>query len=94
VVLFVAQSAMAQLGFCPGEKGAPIFEEDFGSGPNVGPPLPAGTTTYNYIAGFPNDGEYTVANNFNFIADWHDTGDHTGNTNGYALLVNADFTPG
>ena len=39
----------AQLGFCTGSSGAPIFFENFGSGLDYGPPLPAGVTNYTYV---------------------------------------------
>ena len=85
----------AQLGFCSGNSGDPIFIEDFGTGTGNNP-LPNGTTTYNYANGFPNDGFYTVANgSFGNPFDWHEVFDHTpGDTNGKFLMVNADFTPG
>ena len=86
--------AMAQLGFCGGNSGDPIFTEDFGSGITNGPPLPAGTTTYSYISGTPNDGRYTISSNTAYF-DWFDTNDHTPNdSNGKAFIVNASYTPG
>ncbi|MFH4966635.1 T9SS type B sorting domain-containing protein [Gaetbulibacter sp. M240] len=86
-------AAQAQLGFCTGNSGDPIFEENFGTGttPNA---LPAGTTSYTYNPTSPNDGFYTVASNTDFFG-WHDILDHTPNdTNGKSLIVNADFTAG
>jgi gliding motility-associated-like protein len=83
-----------QLGFCSGNSGDPIFSETFGTGITNGPALPAGTTTYNYINGAPQDGQYTVANNTGYF-DWFSVPDHTpGDTNGKCLIVNASFTPG
>ena len=68
--------------------------EDFGSGPGFGSPLPPGTTTFNYVAGTPFDGDYTISSMTNFF-DWHDTVDNTPNdTNGRAFIVNAAFDPG
>ncbi|TIX50155.1 hypothetical protein [Alteraurantiacibacter aquimixticola] len=75
-----------------------IFQEDFGSGTPLGPPLPAGTTTYTYngtttgvYPDFLLDGQYTIASNtkqaFN---QWADIFDHTtGNGTGFMLVVNA-----
>ena len=84
----------AQLGFCQGNSGIPIFTETFGAGTTNGPALAAGTTTYNFTTGEPLDGSYTVSSRTNFF-DWHDTTDRTpGDTNGKSLIVNADFTPG
>lgn len=87
--------AHAQLGFCLGSKGLPIFTEDFGSGTGFGPALPAGTTSYNYASGTPEDGQYTLSSQINLNNSWHNTQDHTpGDTNGKALIVNASFTAG
>ncbi len=85
----------AQLGFCGGNSGDPIFTEDFGTG-TVNNPLPAGTTTYAYDPGFPDDGFYTVSNGtFGNVFDWHQTTDHTpGDTNGKCLIVNAGIAAG
>lgn len=85
----------AQLGFCQGNSGDPIFEETFGTGTNFGPALPAGTTTYNFISSpGPQDGEYTIASN-TFSYGWNIPSDHTpGDVNGKALIVNASFTTG
>ncbi|MDP5081433.1 MAG: gliding motility-associated C-terminal domain-containing protein [Winogradskyella sp.] len=88
-------SANAQLGFCLGNSGDPIFIEDFGTG--IGSTmLPVGTTTYTYIDALPDDGFYTVANSsFGNSFDWHEVEDHTPNdTDGKMLIVNAGFTAG
>ncbi len=87
-------SVYAQLGFCQGNSGDPIFNETFGTGTTNGPQLPAGTTSYTYVNSGPNDGQYTISNTTaNF--DWHVTQDHTPNdTNGKCFIVNADFTAG
>lgn len=84
----------AQLGFCEGNSGVPIFTENFGSGTTTGPPLALGTTTYTYASEAPNDGFYTVSSTTNWYG-WHNTPDHTPNdTNGKCLVVNADYTAG
>jgi len=63
----------AQLGFCAGNSGDPIFVETFGSG-ITNNPLPAGTTTYPFSPGYPNDGFYTVSNGtIGNSFDWHQT---------------------
>lgn len=94
ILCSIYNPVLAQLGFCSGNSGDPIFTETFGTGTNLGPPLPAGTTTYQFIAGAPQDGQYTIASNSGFF-DWHNTGDRTpGDTNGKMLIVNADFTSG
>ncbi len=87
------QTFYAQLGFCSGNSGDPIFTENFGTG-TTNTPLPAGTTTYAYSNGAPNDGFYTVSSNTAYF-DWFDIPDHTLNdTNGKMLIVNSDFTAG
>lgn len=88
-------SSFAQLGFCTGSKGDPIFHEDFGSGTGTGPALAAGITDYTYVAQDPQDGEYTIADNISrFITSWHDYLPKTSLSNGRALIVNADYNAG
>lgn len=87
-------SMQAQLGFCEGNSGDPIFEEDFGQGTQNGPPLPAEVTSYQFVEQGPEDGQYTISSSLNQLGSFHNASDHTGNTNGKALIVNADFDPG
>lgn len=90
----------AQLGFCNGSKGDPIFFENFGSGTGFGPQLPPGTTSYTYVATGPNDGQYTLSPNVGGTSgSWHNGPDHTPDdqpdgANGKVLLVNASYTAG
>ncbi len=95
--------SFAQLGFCNGSSGAPIFFENFGSGLDYGPPLPAGITNYTYVNfGFPNDGQYTLYHRTNLIPNsqnWLYSLDHTPDNepnglNGKCLIVNASNSPG
>jgi gliding motility-associated-like protein len=69
----------------------------FGSGPNPGPPFSAATTNYTYTSNdCPNDGYYAIRNSTSgcFGTAWHTiTADHTGDPNGYFMLVNASFAP-
>ena len=84
----------AQLGFCQGNSGDPIFTETFGVGlQNTS--LPAGTTTYTYANNQdPNDGFYTVSSTSNYF-DWFSINDHTpSDTNGRMLIVNSNFAAG
>ena len=94
-MLTCGYTAQAQLGFCQGNSGDPIFNEDFGTGTDFGPPLPPGTTSYTFINNNnPQDGEYTLASS-TFQFGWNMPNDHTPNdVNGKALVVNADFTTG
>jgi gliding motility-associated-like protein len=87
-------SMQAQLGFCEGNSGDPIFEEDFGQGTQNGPQLPQDVTEYTYVNQGPEDGQYTISSNLFQLQGFHDTTDHTGNQNGKALIVNADLNPG
>lgn len=88
-------SVYAQLGFCTGNSGDPIFFENFGSGTTYGPALPAGTTTYNFVnTSGPQDGQYTIGSS-TMSYGWRLPSDHTpDDINGKCLIVNANFTPG
>lgn len=93
--LLCSFSSFAQLGFCTGSKGDPIFHEDFGSGSGTGPELAAGITDYTYVTQDPQDGEYTIADNISrIIQSWHDYLPKTTLSNGRALIVNADYDAG
>ena len=95
LLIFIGDFSYAQLGFCSGNSGDPIFIETFGTGTNYGPPLPVATTTYTFV-GFdgPQDGQYTVGSS-TFQYGWNMPSDHTpGDTNGKALIVNASFITG
>jgi len=93
VALFSFYAVTGQLGFCTGDKGDPIFEEDFGTGTVNGPALPTGFTTYTYVPAAPEDGFYTISNNLMQLGTFHSGPDHTPNdTNGKAFIVNASFT--
>lgn len=92
---FVINFCNGQL--CQGSLGDPIVNTNFGNGANPGPPLTAATTTYQYVVNdCPGDGFYTVRNNTAscFGNTWHSfTTDHTGDPNGYFMLVNASVQP-
>jgi gliding motility-associated-like protein len=82
---------------CNGILGDPLINITFGAGTNPGPPLLATTSSYSYVGtDCPADGNYTVRNNSLscFFGDWHNIEqDHTGNANGYFLLINAAARP-
>lgn len=101
ILFFYSVFSFGQLGFCNGSSGAPIFLENFGSGTNYGPALPAGVTNYTFVnSGFPQDGQYTLYNRTNLIPNnWHTSFDRTPDNepdgiNGKCLIVNASNTPG
>lgn len=78
--------------------GDPIVHITFGSGTRqYAGPLAAdsGSTTYTYVAKSPEDNYYTIANStLGMNTGWVYTTDHTGDPNGYMMIVNASITPG
>ena len=95
--ILLIQKPIAQT--CSGSLGDPIVNITFGSGSNFGPPLPAGTTSalQYQAATCPSDGNYSIVN---YTAGcwpndvvWHTATDHTGNSNGYYMLINASNQP-
>ncbi|WP_026934422.1 T9SS type B sorting domain-containing protein [Christiangramia echinicola] len=95
IFFFLFSSIHAQLGFCEGSKGDPIFHEDFGQGSGTGSQLAPGITNYNFVRQDPHDGEYTISNTIgNQITSWHRDLPATNISGGKALIVNADFTAG
>jgi gliding motility-associated-like protein len=95
ILLLAGLYSQAQL--CTGTLGDPLVNINFGAGTNPGAQLSAATTSYQYVTNdCPNDGFYTVRNNTNscFGNSWFSlANDHTGNTNGYFMLVNASIQP-
>ncbi|GAB1856080.1 hypothetical protein MHTCC0001_09150 [Flavobacteriaceae bacterium MHTCC 0001] len=92
-MLFYINSIHAQLGFCTGNSGTPIFTETFGTG-ITSTPLAPETTGYTFDPGDPFDGFYKVSSNTNSF-NWFDIDDHTPNdVDGKMLIINADFDPG
>ena len=98
VGIFLLFTLYAGAQVCNGSLGDPIINQDFGSGANPGLPLGSQFTNYNYVnTDCPNDGSYTIANSTNscFGSTWHTLNqDHTGNPNGYMMIVNASNEPG
>ncbi len=82
---------------CNGSLGDPIVNISFGAGTNPGVPLSAAATGYLFSAtDCPPDGSYTVRTRTTgcFGNTWHNVpADHTGNSDGYFMLVNAALTP-
>jgi gliding motility-associated-like protein len=79
--------------------GDPIVDITFGSGTATRSgalPADSGTTTYIYSSsGFPSDDYYTIANTTaGMFNGWWTTTDHTGNTDGYMMIVNGSYDPG
>lgn len=100
-VLFLAIAArcMGQA-TCSGALGDAVIDQNFGSGPDPGPPLAPGITNMSYTSNNdPQDGYYTIAtsltaaNNTHPQTWWDVLQDHTGNPNGYMMIVNASYQP-
>lgn len=95
VWLLAGLSASAQT--CTGGLGDPIVDITFGQGAAVGPPLPGTITNLIYQpADCPEDGYYTIiSETLNCFGDtwWNVSQDHTGNPNGYFMLINASYQP-
>ncbi len=94
-VAFLINGFYANAQTCQGSLGDPIVNFNFGSGSNPGPALAA--TTYTFFGNdCPTDGSYTIRTNTNscFGNTWHIVNsDHTGNANGYFMLINASVQP-
>jgi gliding motility-associated-like protein len=78
--------------------GDPIVHITFGAGINQfgGALRPdSGSTTYSYVAATPDDNSYTITSTTGGLnKGWSLTTDHTGDPNGYMMVVNASYTPG
>jgi gliding motility-associated-like protein len=100
LLLFAAFASQGFAQTCSGSLGDPIINQTFGAGANPGPPLGSGVTNLNYISNnCPDDGYYTIANSLAgpgncHLDTWHSvTTDHTGNPNGYMMIINASLLP-
>ncbi|WEK37403.1 MAG: gliding motility-associated C-terminal domain-containing protein [Candidatus Pseudobacter hemicellulosilyticus] len=85
-------SGQAQL--CTGSLGDPIINIDFGSGSGRGPALGSDVTAYTYSgSGQLGEASYTIANSTSGLKGtvWHTSTDHTGNNNGYMMVVNCEI---
>jgi gliding motility-associated-like protein len=94
LIIFTTRS-VAQT--CSGSLGDPVINQTFGAGSNPGPALSGGITNMSYTSnGCPVDGSYTIASSLtsNCYGTWHNvTSDHTGNPNGYMMIINASYQP-
>lgn len=85
--------ASAQL--CSGSLGDPVVKIDFGSGTSIhASALGSEITSYSWSSlDFPPDGSYTVENSTAGSGSvWWSTTDHTGNSGGYMMVVNASYS--
>jgi gliding motility-associated-like protein len=103
VFVFVCCIAFSLKAFsqsCSGSLGDAVIDQNFGAGANPGPALAPGVTTLTYNnSNCPNDGEYSIVNSLTGLGNCHPTtwqnvpSDHTGNPNGYMMIVNASEQP-
>ncbi|ULQ54645.1 gliding motility-associated C-terminal domain-containing protein [Flavihumibacter fluvii] len=97
LLLFTFNSSTVNAQACSGSLGDPIVNITFGKGSNFGAPLPAGSTSViQYVSSqCPNDGYYSIVNSTSgcFGNSWQTVKDHTGDGNGYFMLVNASYDP-
>lgn len=97
MLLSVISTGLSAQATCSGVWGNPLVDISFGAGNNPGPALAAATSVYTYVAtDCPGDGFYTVRNKSEgcFYNDWYSVPhDHTGDSNGYFLLINTSFLP-
>lgn len=92
---FFCTKLNAQL--CNGSLGDPVVNINFGAGNNPGPALSAAKTSYTYVTDpCAINGYYTLMNKgIECNYGWHVLQrDHTGNANGYFMLVDASYDPG
>jgi gliding motility-associated-like protein len=80
-----------------GSLGDPVVHITFGAGTSTHAgalPADSGSTSYTYsTADFPIDGSYTIENTTAGAGNvWWSTSDHTGNTGGYMMVVNASVS--
>jgi gliding motility-associated-like protein len=83
---------------CSDNLGVPVVNETFGSGSSeIGPALPAGITNLQYVHNTcPDDGQYSIVRYTSgcYASVWHTIkSDHTGNPDGYFMIVNATTLP-
>jgi gliding motility-associated-like protein len=90
VSFFLVFQLQAQL--CEGSLGDAVVNIDFGSGTGRGAALGSDITAYTYSSGTNLDeGVYTIANSTSGLKldAWLVTTDHTGDTNGYMMVINS-----
>lgn len=96
-LLFFIICFQARTQLCNGSLGDPVVNVTFGSDATPKGPLKPGVTNLKYTtSACPNDGEYTITNmSFGCFGNtWHlMVGDHTGDTGGRFMLVNASPEP-
>jgi len=97
IALYLEGHAQTQTQTCNGSLGDPVINQTFGQGANPGAQIGGTNMTYT-TNNCPDDGFYTISNSLippgNCHPTWHDVAhDHTGNPNGYMMIINASFQP-
>jgi gliding motility-associated-like protein len=93
LLILISSLVFAQ---CTSTTGTAIISETFGAGTStIGPQLPAGVTNLQYLTTTcPNDGQYSIVNfSTGCYNSWHTVKDHTGDANGYYMVINASIQP-
>jgi gliding motility-associated-like protein len=101
LVVFIAIAFGASGQICTGSLGDPVVDETFGVCTNdtgIGPPLPPGVTTLMYSNSPCSEGAYTYGLITGMMGCQGGTWqtlyqDHTGNHNGYFMLINGPNSP-
>ena len=102
VILYCPFALRLKAQTCTGSLGAPVINETFGAGSSYlpGPELPAGLTDLQYIYGSPcggEDGQYSLLTEMGSSCKggtWQAIPhDHTGDPNGYMMIINASKDP-
>jgi gliding motility-associated-like protein len=96
-LLFMLFNVIVHAQICTRGLGDPIIDITFGAGPNFGPPLAPGITNMQYeTQACVLDNAYAIVNStYNcYVGDWLTvTHDHTGDPNGYYMLIGASDQP-
>ncbi len=97
LVLFLLTAVLTHAQTCSSGLGDPIVNITFGAGTGFGPPLAAGITNMQYVASeCVGDNVYTITNQVAncYVNDWLTINkDHTGDPNGYFMMIGASFEP-
>jgi len=97
LITFLLTGSYAQSQTCTTGQGDPIVNITFGSGTGFGPPLATGITNMTYqSSGCVLDNAYEIVNQVSgcYTGDWVTVPrDHTGDPNGYLMLIGASDIP-
>lgn len=97
LVSFLLTAFFTHAQTCSSGLGDPIVNITFGAGTGFGPPLAAGITNMQYVASeCVGDNVYTITNEVAncYVNDWLTIRkDHTGDPNGYFMMIGASFEP-